>query len=103
MDDVKLVKERSTDGQWYRYKDPRPLKTREAQGSRTWRGIWIYEPNEALEIRFEAMPERGWAIWLDNRRIDFSPEIAPETELGDSIRAAKRKAISLLPTPQKAE
>ncbi len=95
-DEVNLKKEWSTDGTWYRYADPRPLHVRNVSGSKTVGGRWFYGPNDDLEIRWEEAPERGWAIWFRGQRVGFSADIAPETVIGDSIRAAKRTAIELL-------
>ncbi len=94
-DDVTLKKDWSTDRIWYRFADPRPLQVRGGSGSKTVVGRWFYGPDDRLEIRWEEHPARGWAIWFQEQRVDFSPDIAPEALIGDSIRAAKRKAVEL--------
>ena len=87
-EDVELRKEWSTDHTWYKLADPRPLVIRRAVGSKTVVGLWFYGPNNDLDIRFEDAPKRGWAIWLRDQRVGFSA--------GDSIGAAKTKAVELL-------
>jgi hypothetical protein len=96
VDEVKLKKEWSTDKEWFKYVDSRPPHVRKAFGSKTVVDRWFYGPNEDLELRFETTPERGFGIWFRDKRIGFSAEISPEPELGDSIRAAKKKAVELL-------
>ncbi len=92
-DEVTLKKEWSSDGTWYRYADPRPLHIRKASESKTVGDRWFYGPDDNLEIRWEGAPQRGWGIWVHDQRVDFSPELAPEPALGDSIRAAKKLAV----------
>jgi hypothetical protein len=87
-DDVELKQEWSTDRTWYRYADSRPPKKTKPPGSQTVGGRWFYGPNNDLDIRFEEAPERGWAVWFREQRVGFSA--------GDSISAAKRKAVELL-------
>jgi len=96
VDDVPLKKEWSTDKRWFKYADARPPHVRKASGSRTVQDRWFYGPNEDLELRFETNPQRGFGIWFRDERIGFSAEISPEPKIGDSIRAAKKKAVELL-------
>src|SRR5207253_2233315 len=94
--DVQLKKEWSSDRTWYRYADPRPVNVRKVSGSKTVGGRWFYGPDDNLEIRWEDAPERGWAVWFREQRVGFAADIRPEPAIGDSIRAAKRRAVELL-------
>jgi len=90
-----LAKEYDREKMWFRYKDPRPMEQRNP--SMTIQDLWVYAPDERLEIQFVGTEPRGWSVVFSRKVIGFSPEIPyPEPVRGDSIRAAKRLAIELL-------
>lgn len=98
-----LKQEYSTDGVWFRWADSRPYEVRAALGgqgtSQSLPDRWFFGPDDNLELRFEAQPQRVWAIWYENRRIGESPDIeAPEDNPAASIQTAKFKALHLWET-----
>ena len=95
-DDVALRKDWDIHKTWYKLRDPRSVDARRKSKSMTLQDRWFYGPDARLDIRFEDTPERGFSIWFNEDRIGFITEIAPEPVLGDSIRAAKKRAVKLL-------